>query len=355
MGLYDALIKQINVPVVVALWFYRPEGCSSDSRVRIGFSPNEFAHIATVPVGEDYEQGLKLLDEHPGCAHIFTVYQGSAVWRKLIAEAHRRGEKVIIACESPCNMEKGWRRIAKEFYLRCFLRWKVRDAIKATECFVNYSGNDDKYARIIGWPRAKIIPFGYFPPPIQGTRCVKRNSSRPFTILATGALSEYRGADVLVEALRILKARGVEYTATITQRGELLASLKAKARQYGLPIDFPEFVEMPKLIRLYESCSVYVGSGRREPWGMRLNDALNCGAPIVVSRGMGGVKMVDDYGCGLAFRNGDAVDLADKLEQLAKDDAVYASCAERAVDAAEQCQPCNKAKKMLEIIRRFCA
>lgn len=353
MGLYDELIKQINVPVAVALWFYRPEGCSSDSRVRIGFSPKEFAHISMVPVGDDYERGLKLLDEHPGWMHVFTVYQGSSVWRKLIVEARRRGEKIFIACESPCNMEKGWRRVAKELYLRNVLRWKVRNVISAAECFVNYSGSDDKYAKIIGWPHSKIIPFGYFPPPIQGARCIKRNRNRPFSILATGALSEYRGADVLVEALRILKARGVEYTATITQRGELLASLKEKTRKYGLPIDFPEFVEMSKLIRLYETCSVYVGSGRREPWGMRLNDALNCGAPLVVSRGMGGVRMIDDYGCGLAFRNGDAVDLADKLERLAKDDAVYASCAERAVDAAGQCQPSNKAKELLEILRRF--
>ena len=40
---------------------------------------------------------------------------------------------------------------------------------------------------------------------------------------------------------------------------------------------------------------------------MRLNDALNCGSPLVVSRGMGGVRLVDEYGCGLAFDVGDSV------------------------------------------------
>lgn len=355
MGLYEAVVKRLNIPYVVALWFYRKTETYVDNRMEVGFSNKEFAQIPMIPVGENYEKGLQILDEYPGYTHVFSVFQNSPVWRRLIEEVKRRGEKVIIACESPCNMEKGFRKFLKEIYLRCVLWWKSRPVIKAAECFVNSSGNDDKYARIIGWPKDKIIPFGYFPPPIPGSKCVRRMTNKPFHILSTGILSKYRGADVLVEALRILKDRGVPYTATITQKGELLEALKEKAARYQLPIEFAGFVEMPKLIELYETCSVYVGAGRHEPWGMRLNDVLQCGAPIVVSRGMGGVKMVDDYGCGLAFRNGDAVDLADKLEQLAKDDDTYVSCAERAVDAAEQCRPCNKAKELLEILRRFSA
>ena len=352
MGLYDGLIKLIEVPVVVALWFYRKTEAYVDNRMEVGFSNKEFAQIPMMPVGEDYERGLRILDEHPGYTHIFTVFQNSPAWRRLIVEAKRRGEKVIVACESPCNMEKGLRRLLKEAYLRFVLRWKSRAVINAAECFVNFSGNDDKYARMIGWPKEKIIPFGYFPPPIPGSKCVRRTTNKPFRILSTGVLSKYRGADVLVDALRILKGRGVPYTATITQKGELLESLKEKARRYQLPIEFAGFVEMTKLIELYETCSVYVGAGRHEPWGMRLNDVLQCGAPLVVSRGMGGVKMVDDYGCGLAFRNGDAVDLADKLERLATDPALYAKSADCAVRAATVCAPANQACKLRTIIER---
>lgn len=52
MGLCGELIKHINVPVVVALWFYRSVGCFSDSRFRIEFTPRAFAHISMVPVRE---------------------------------------------------------------------------------------------------------------------------------------------------------------------------------------------------------------------------------------------------------------------------------------------------------------
>lgn len=351
MGLYEQLIKQLGLPVAVALWFYRKSETYVDNRMEIGFSEKEFAHVPMIPVGEDYERGVRLLDEHPGWGHLFAVYQNSPVWRRLIVEARRRGERVFVACESPCNMESGWRWVAKEAYLRFVLKWRVRKAINAAECFVNYSGRDDRYARIIGWPREKIISFGYFPPPIPGTSCVRRTTNKPFRILSTGVLSCYRGADVLVEALRILKERGVDYHATITQKGELLEVLKAKSARCRLPIDFLGFVSMDELHQLYETCSVYVGAGRHEPWGMRLNDALNCGAPLVVSRGMGGVRMVDDCGCGFSFENGNAADLADKLEILATDAGIYKSCSENAIFAAEKFSPVCQARNLIGIIR----
>lgn len=350
MGLYEAVIKRLNVPFVVALWFYRKTETYVDNRMEVGFSNEEFAQIPMIPVGEDYEKGLRILDEHPGYTHIFTVFQNSPAWRRLIVEAKRRGEKVIIACESPCNMEKGFRKLLKEIYLRFVLRWKSRAVIRSAECFINYSGNDDKYARIIGWPKEKIVPFGYFPPPIPGSKCVRRTTNKPFHILSTGILSKYRGADVLVEALRILKDRGVPYRATITQTGELLELLKEKASRYQLPIDFVGFVEMPKLIELYETCSVYVGAGRHEPWGMRLNDALQCGAPLVVSRGMGGVKLVDDYSCGMSYENGNAKELAAQLTKLATDLDFYDCRAGLAENAAMHCAPDAKSKEFVSII-----
>jgi glycosyltransferase involved in cell wall biosynthesis len=83
---------------------------------------------------------------------------------------------------------------------------------------------------------------------------------------------------------------------------------------------------------------------------MRLNDALNCGAPLVVSDGMGGVKLVNDYGCGLSFKNGDAGDLAIKLCRLATDAELYDRCAANAVRAADESSPGHKA---LELVRQI--
>ena len=351
MALYRELGKTFGVPVEVAVWFYKKDKAYVDNRNAVGFCDDEFSDMIVIPVGEDIAKGMSVLNAHPGWTHLCCNYQGSEVFRLVQLEAHRRGEKTAVGSESPCNMFNGWRRWAKEVYFRTILPQRLREVISVSSFFVNYSGDDDHLTKIVGWPKEKIIPFGYFPPPILGTRCMERKGNKPFEILATGELTWHRGSDVLVRALSILKKRGVPFHATITQKGPLLERLKNRAVAEDLPIDFTGFLPLSELNQLYETCSVYVGAGRHEPWGMRLNDALNCGAPLVVSRGMGGVKMVDDYGCGLSFGNEDAEDLARQLERLATDDDLYKGCASRAVKCAQMCSPEKKALELAAIIK----
>ena len=340
MALYRAVQRQASFPVRIVL-AKGDDGCSiPEMRKRTGFREDEFADVEMTAINGDYARGVQIMDECRGYAHLFCAYQAVPVYRQLIEEAGRRGEEILIAGEAPCNMSSGWRWWLKEMYLHLALRWKVRRVVKAARKFICFSGDAYRLSALAGWPKEKVMPFGYFPPPIEGSKCVARaRRPRPFTILATGILAKYRGADVLVKALKILKDRGVEYRAIITQEGELLSELKQMAERDKIPVEFPGFLPMPKLIELYETCSVYVGAGRSEPWGMRLNDALNCGAPLVVSRGMGGVKLVDDYGCGLACRANDPEDMARQLEILATDEDEYAEVAQNAVKATQMVAP----------------
>jgi len=353
MAVYREMIRALKVPALITLWHYNKCKSDKDIREQIGFSHDEFSDLPIEPVGEDWNRGLSILESHSGWHHIFCVWQGTSVYRRLIVEAKRRGCPVAVMCESPCNMASGWRRLAKAAYMRFVLPMAARSVVRVADVFINDSGDDTTAACRIGWPNGKILPFGYFSPPIPGSSCQKRETNKPFHILATGVMAKYRGADVLVEALRLLKSRGVNYRATITQKGELFDTLKARAKSFGLPIDFPGFVEMPELIRLYETCSVYVGAGRSEPWGMRLNDALQCGAPLVVSRGMGGVQLIDRYRCGLDFPVGNAVRLADVLEKMAMDSSFYKQLADNAVAAASKIAPAAKAKELIIMLKEW--
>lgn len=347
LGLYRELIRQLNVPAEIALW-----KCGENAgRTAVGFCATEFDDLPIVDVGENFEKGLAVLNANPGWNHLFCVCQGSPVFRRLIVEAKRRGCHVGVMCESPCNMASGWRRMLKSIYLKTILPMKMRQVVKTADFFVNYSGDDMSAPLGIGWPQEKILPFGYFPPPLEGSTCVKREAGKkPFMILATGVMSKYRGVDVIVEALRLLKERGVDYRAVITQKGELFEQVSQVARQYELPIEFPGFVPMVQLVKFYESCALYVAGGRDEPWGMRLNDALQCGAPLAVSRGMGGVQLIDRYGCGFSFARGDAKDLADLLERVIRDASSYQQIAENAYAAAQRVSPGNRAAELIAMI-----
>ena len=353
MALYRELIRELKVPALITLWHYNKCESDKDIREQIGFSHDEFSDLPIDPVGEDYAKGLSVLKSHATWHHVFCVWQGSPVYRRLIVEAKRIGCPVAVMCESPCNMASGWRRLLKAAYMKIALPLLARPVVKSADLFINDSGDDVAAALHLGWQKEKIIPFGYFSPPIPNSKCKRRTSNHPFEILATGIMAKYRGADVLVEALRMLKARGVDFHATITQKGELWSALKAKAKASDLPIDFPGFVEMSDLIRLYETCSVYVGAGREEPWGMRLNDALQCGAPLVVSRGMGGVQLIDRYGCGFEFPVGDSVRLADALEKMAKDTDLYKGLSDKAILAAQKIAPRSKAKELIGFLKEW--
>ena len=103
---------------------------------------------------------------------------------------------------------------------------------------------------------------------------------------------------------------------------------------------------MQDLIRCYETCSVYVGAGNNEPWGMRLNDALQCGAPLVINRGMGGAKLVDDYKCGVNFDKNNYMMLADVLEKIITDYSFYQEIADNAFCAAQLVSPEKKAREI---------
>ena len=350
IGFYREFARQLNVPMVVAIWFTQKGGTCA-VRSELGFRADEFKDIEMVVVGEDYKKGIELIDSHSGWHNLFGVYHGAPNYQRLLQECKRRGLKAGVICEAPCNMSTGFRRHLKEVYLKWILPLTVKRVVRAADFFVSLSGDSSGWVRNNGWSDDKIIPFGYYPPAIEGTVPVLRTSNKPFHILATGKMTPYRGADVLMKALILLKRWGVTFKATITQEGELLPLLEHYMSKYDLPVELAGFVEIGRLKELYATASVFVGAGRDEPWGMRLNDVLQCGMPLVVSRGMGGVQLVDRYHCGASFEREDYVDLANKLRMMALDAEYYRLCAANAYSVAKQISPEIMAGKLISEIR----
>lgn len=353
IAFYREFARQLNAPMVVAIWFTQNGGMCA-VRSELGFRSDEFKDIKMVMVGEDYDKGLELIESHSGWHSLFGVYHGAPNYQRLLRECKKRGQRVGVICEAPCNMAQGFRRLLKAAYLKWILPLTVRHVVKMADFFVSLSGDGTYWVRNNGWVEDKIIPFGYYPPAIEGTEPVLRTTNKPFHILVTGKMTHYRGADVLIRALVLLKRWGIPFIATITQKGELLPLLERYVAKYDLPVELVGFVEIGRLKQLYATASIFVGAGRDEPWGMRLNDVLQCGMPLVVSRGMGGVQLVDRYHCGVSFEREDYVDLANKLRMMALDDDYYRFCAENAYSAARQVSPDIMAGKLIsEIESRF--
>lgn len=348
LGFFRGLGVAFDVPLKLCIW-----KMNAKLRTKVGFKEDEFSDMDITFVGDDYLLAHSILEEYKHYHHIFGAYQSVPIYQRLILDAKSFGCHVGIASEAPCNMTAGVKRYLKHIYVRYVLPHKVKNQIDAADFIINLSGDDSKPLESIGWQQSEIIPCGYYSPRIENTRVVERNSDnwKNFTILLTGLHQWHRSPVLLIKALEVLKGQGLVPKCYITQEGPLLDKMKKMVKESSLDVEFLGFVEMSELIKLYETCSVYVGTGNYEPWGMRLNDVLQCGAPLIVNKGMGGYKLVQDFGCGLIFEKNDYRGLADAISKLMTDEQLYLTCAEKAIQSVMHISPESKAKEIAAVIK----
>lgn len=348
LGFYRGLGLAFGVPIKLIMFIK-----TCNNRKSIGFTDDEFGDL-DISYFKDIESSKLIIDQYKDWNHLFGVYQQDNGCRDVLHYAKMQGCKVAVISEAPCNMDKMPRRIFKHLYMKFVLPFKVRQATLDADFLINLSGGENWRMEEVGWKASKIIPCGYYSPAIVGSHLVKRTEKnwKEFTILLSGVHQWHRSPMVLLKALHELDKRGVKYECNITQKGPLLGEMETFISQNNMThVHLLGFLPMEELISNYENCSVYVGAGNNEPWGMRLNDALLCGAPLIVNRGMGGFKLVEDYGCGLTFAHNDHKALADALERLIKDKQLYLQFANAAYEAAGKVTPTAKAKEIVDVIR----
>lgn len=337
MSLFREVKRQAGVPVAIALWKHGDGDDIRQLRESAGQCAGEYSDLKLVPVGEDLAKGRALLEKHKGngAVHVFCVYQVSRVWRQLIKEAKESGARVVVYAEAPCEMCVGAEAILKRLYYRLILPIRVGWVVEYADLFLCQSGEIgiDRLLRI-GWRKEQIVPFGYVSPPlIPQAEEVENKSWREgmggvLRILHTGVETDYRDIATLLKAVKILKKAGVVVELVRTHGG----------------------VPLCELDRLCKWADVFVACGLCEPWGIRVNDSIHAGLPVVVSSGMGAKMIVEQYGCGIVYRAGDAKALSDALYRFAKDPAFASNRLVGVVAAHEAWLPAIKAKTFIKLI-----
>ena len=103
-----------------------------------------------------------------------------------------------------------------------------------------------------------------------------------------------------------------------------------------------------ELVAEIRRADVVVACGLCEPWGMRVNDVLLEGVPVVVSDGMGAAMLCDEFGCGCVVPKGDARALAAVLRRCAEDREFYGHLKSGAMKAARALLPQNMAREWVD-------
>lgn len=216
--------------------------------------------------------------------------------------------------------------ILKKMLRMLFLRWVYRHVNHAF-----YVGKKNKaYFEACGL-REKALSFA--PHAVDNARFAGDRSQEvqalrtqlvipegDFVLLYAGKMEPVKDLFILLDAFSQLKKTGVHLL--LAGNGILENELKEKSKTLTVAdcIHFMPFQNQQSMPVLYQLCNVFCLPSKSETWGLAVNEAMACSKAVVVS---------DKVGCapdlvkenGYIFKQGDADDLAGKLELIFEDKA----------------------------------
>jgi glycogen(starch) synthase len=169
-------------------------------------------------------------------------------------------------------------------------------------------------------------------------------------------VAPYKGADVLAEALAVLHAMNIPFTATFAGNApaaDFLEALQTYIESEGFldQVNFVGILSRQQLIELYKTHNVLVFPSRfEEPFGISQVEAMAAGLALVTS-GTGGAKEIVEHGQdGLIFESENPLDLADLLSGLSADPIRWEAIARKGQQTALSRFSQTQAAKQLEAL-----
>jgi glycogen(starch) synthase len=165
---------------------------------------------------------------------------------------------------------------------------------------------------------ATHLPWPVRPPP---TGYERRRADQP-VVVAAGRLSREKGLDTLVDAIELLRRRGIALRARLVGEGPERTALELQARGAGVA-DLVEIVGWRPAQEVDNEMSaawaVVAPSRWAEPLGLSALEAIVRGVPALGSATGGYAETIEPRLTGLLARNGDVGSWAAALEEIAKD------------------------------------
>lgn len=146
-----------------------------------------------------------------------------------------------------------------------------------------------------------------------------------------------KGARYLIEAVKILDGRGIDFHLTFKDR--LNAQMVPRMlRDLGLEhrVTFLGRQTVDELVRLYNQAQVLVSPSLYEGFGLPAAEAMACGTPVIATTAGAFPEVIADGETGVLVQPGDARALADAIASLLRDPARRASMGAAGVRRIEE-------------------
>lgn len=137
-------------------------------------------------------------------------------------------------------------------------------------------------------------------------------------ILSVSGLVRIKGIDDVLDALRLVRARGGTFHYVVCGEGPERSALAARVEELGLAGDVTFVGRVPRdTIRSYfRAANVLVHGARIEASGNVLLEAMASGVPVVCTDAGGPAEYVIDQVCGFVVPVGDIAAMADRISLL---------------------------------------
>jgi glycosyltransferase involved in cell wall biosynthesis len=181
----------------------------------------------------------------------------------------------------------------------------------------------------MGVPAAKVVPWDWPPQnsPQAFTTKTAPDGSRPFSLFFAGAISAAKGVPDVVRAVRLLADRGLRVEASIAGAGET-EQVEALVGELGLggQVRLLGRVPNPEIVKMMRAHDAVVVPSRHEyPEGlaMTIYEGLCSRSPVLLSDHPMFVRALGRSTGVSVFRAGSPPALAEAVERLARDRALY--------------------------------
>jgi glycosyltransferase involved in cell wall biosynthesis len=138
-------------------------------------------------------------------------------------------------------------------------------------------------------------------------------------VLFSGKLIEKKNPGLLLEAFRRLTAKERKrFRLVFVGAGPLETSLRAEAAEFGDRIHFAGFVNQTEIPQYYAAADILVLPSRRagETWGLVVNEALQAGCAVVMTRAVGCHREFGDWKRVRVIEESDAQACVEALREL---------------------------------------